>query len=185
MKWSNFEHSEHVSMLKSISGRLFVILPGFIWEWKCDPSPVCEFRGMVHTGSSELWAARHSWETGLLSTNNTLEHIATHTCSSLSSTSSSHLFDQMPSQAMIGGKFQPNLSVNVRGWLSATAHDQRELDHIRRSDLHGLSFHVANTGSGAVIAWETERTFISVSCTAHTVRDTTLCQHIQSVFEGI
>lgn len=159
------------------------ILPGFIWERKCDPSPVCEFRGMVHTGSSELWAARHSWETGLLSTNNliTHQHIATIACSSSSSISSSHLFDKMPSQAVIGGKFQANLSVNVRGRLSATAHDQWELDHIGRSDLHGLRFHIANTGGCAVITWETERTFTSVSCTfilnsltAQTVCNTTL-----------
>lgn len=37
---------------------------------------------------------------------------------------SSYFFDQVPSEAMIGGEFQADLSVNVRGGITAAAHDQ-------------------------------------------------------------
>lgn len=45
------------------------VLPGFVWQWKCNASPVCELRRMVDAGRSELRAARHARETGLLPTN--------------------------------------------------------------------------------------------------------------------
>ena len=35
-----------------------------------------------------------------------------------------YLFDQVPGEAVIGGELQADLSVNVRGGLAATAHDQ-------------------------------------------------------------
>lgn len=63
-----------------------------------------------------------------------------------------HLFDKMPSQAVIGGKLQPDLRVDVRRRLPSAAHDQRELDHVGRADLHGLCFHITNTGGRAMIA---------------------------------
>lgn len=64
----------------------------------------------------------------------------------------SHLFDEMPSQAVIGGELQPDLSVDVRRRFASAAHDQRELDHVGRADLHGLCFHIADTGGRVVIA---------------------------------
>ncbi len=65
----------------------------------------------------------------------------------------------MPSQAVIGGELQPDLSVDVRRRFASAAHDQRELDHVGRADLHGLCFHIADTGGRAVIAWKTEQIF--------------------------
>lgn len=37
---------------------------------------------------------------------------------------SPYLFDQVPGEAMIGGELQAHLRVNVRGGLTAAAHDQ-------------------------------------------------------------
>lgn len=37
---------------------------------------------------------------------------------------SPYLFNQVPGEAMIGGELQANLCVNVRGGLTAAAHDQ-------------------------------------------------------------
>lgn len=68
----------------------------------------------------------------------------------------------MPSQAVIGGKLQPDLRVDVRRRLPSAAHDQRELDHVGRADLHGLCFHITNTGGRAMIAWKTEQIFTSL-----------------------
>lgn len=61
----------------------------------------------------------------------------------------SYFFDQVPGEAVIGGKLQADLSVNVWGGLSATAHDQRELQAVGGSDLHRLSFHVTDAGARA------------------------------------
>lgn len=56
---------------------------------------------------------------------------------------------------MIGRKFQADLSVDVRGWFPAAAHDQRELQTVRGSDLHGLGLHVTDDGAGAGLTRET------------------------------
>lgn len=50
---------------------------------------------------------------------------------------------------MIGGELQAHLGVDVRGGLAAAAHDQRELQAVGGSDLHGLGLHVADAGAGA------------------------------------
>lgn len=68
---------------------------------------------------------------------------------------SPHLFDQVPGEAVIGGEFQADLSVDVRGGLAAAAHDQRELQAVGGSDLHGLSLYVADAGTRAGLARET------------------------------
>lgn len=61
----------------------------------------------------------------------------------------------MPGEAVIGGEFQADLSVNVGGGLAAAAHDQRELQAVGGSDLHGLSFYVTDAGTRAGLAGET------------------------------
>lgn len=38
-----------------------------------------------------------------------------------------YFFDQVPGEAVIGGEFQADLSVNVRWRLAAAPHDQWEL----------------------------------------------------------
>lgn len=60
-----------------------------------------------------------------------------------------YLFDQVPGEAMIGGELQAHLGIDVRGGLAAAAHDQRELQAVGGSDLHGLGLHVADAGAGA------------------------------------
>lgn len=67
----------------------------------------------------------------------------------------SYLFDQVPGEAVIGGELQADLGVDVRGGLSATAHDQRELQAVGGSDLHRLSFHITDAGARARLPWET------------------------------
>lgn len=47
-----------------------------------------------------------------------------------------HLLDQVPGEAMIGGELQADLRVDVRGGLTAAAHDQGELQTVRGSNLH-------------------------------------------------
>lgn len=66
-----------------------------------------------------------------------------------------HLFDQVPSEAVIRGELQANLCVNVRGGLAAAAHDQWELQTVRGSDLHRLSFHITDAGARAGLTRET------------------------------
>lgn len=56
---------------------------------------------------------------------------------------------------MVGGKFQADLSVDVRGRFAAAAHDQRELQTVRSSDLHGLGLHVTDDGARAGLTRET------------------------------
>lgn len=68
---------------------------------------------------------------------------------------SPYLFDQVPGEAMIGGELQADLRVNVRRGLAATTHDQWELQTVRGADLHGLSFHITNTGARAGLTRET------------------------------
>lgn len=69
---------------------------------------------------------------------------------------SPYFFDQVPSEAVIGGEFQADLSVNMRGGIAAAAHDQWELQTVGGSDLHGLSFHITDTGARAWLTRETE-----------------------------
>lgn len=57
---------------------------------------------------------------------------------------------------MIGGEFQADLRVDVRGGLAAAAHDQGELEGVGRPDLHGLRLHIAQAGPGAGLSGETE-----------------------------
>lgn len=61
----------------------------------------------------------------------------------------------MPGEAVIGGELQADLRVNVRGRLAAAAHDQWELQTVRGSDLHRLSFHITNAGARAGLTRET------------------------------
>lgn len=67
-----------------------------------------------------------------------------------------YLFDQVPGEAVIGGEFQADLCVNVRGGFTTTAHDQWELQTVGSSDLHWLGLHVTNTGARAGLTRETE-----------------------------
>lgn len=61
----------------------------------------------------------------------------------------------MPGETVICGELQTDLSVNVRGGLPSTAHDQWELQTVGGANLHWLSFHVSDTGAWAGLARET------------------------------
>lgn len=55
--------------LQSVKLCAAFVSPGFVRQWKCDSSPVCELRRMIDAGRSEFRAAGHAGETGLLPTN--------------------------------------------------------------------------------------------------------------------